>query len=294
MAESDVALITGCSSGFGELIAKTLASNGYRVFASMRGVGSRNVKAAESLRTWAREQNAQLEVVDLDVADSASVKAAIDQILTSAGRIDIVVNNAGIAAGGPLEAFDLDQMQSLYEVNVWGPIRVDKAVLPHMRQRRSGLLIHITSTLGRVLPRMGGLYPASKWAAEGLAESLHYQLKPFGVDLVILEPGAFPSPALVNAMDPNDAAIAAEYAAMASAPRRINEVSPDYVPPDPQEVADLVLQLAQMPSEERPLRAVVGPIFTTGVAEYNATYEAMRDRLMERLADPDQAVTWGR
>jgi NAD(P)-dependent dehydrogenase (short-subunit alcohol dehydrogenase family) len=295
MAESDVALITGCSSGFGELIAKTLASKGYRVYASMRAVNGRNAEAAQSLKNWAQAQGVQLEVVELDVADPASVKAAIDQILGSAGRIDIVVNNAGIAAGGPLEAFDIEQMQALYDINVWGPIRVDKAVLPQMRQRRSGLLIHVTSTLGRVLPHSGGLYPASKWAAEGLAETLHYQVKPFSVNVVILEPGAFPTPAIVKGMDPNDAAIAAEYAAVRSGgPRRVREISPDYVPPDPQEVADLVLRLAEMPPEKRPLRVVVGPIFTEGVKEYNETYEKVRDRLAERLADPDQAVTWGR
>jgi NAD(P)-dependent dehydrogenase (short-subunit alcohol dehydrogenase family) len=162
-----------------------------------------------------------------------------------------------------------------------------------MRQRRAGLLIHVTSTLGRILPKSGGLYPASKWAAEGLAESLYYQVKPFGIDVTILEPGTFPTPAISKGMRPAHAAVAEAYAAVA-APARRSEPGPDYVPPDPQDVADAVLHLAAMPAGERPLRYVVGPIFTEGVAEYNAAYERARDALAESLLRPDQAITWGR
>jgi NAD(P)-dependent dehydrogenase (short-subunit alcohol dehydrogenase family) len=288
-----VALVTGCSSGFGELIAKTLARAGHKVYASMRDIAGRNAATAESLQAWAGDAGASLRVVEMDVAETASVTTAVDAILAEAGRIDVAVNNAGIAAGGPLEAFDVEQMQELFDVNVFGPMRVDKAVLPQMRDRREGLIIHVSSTLGRILPRSGGLYPASKWALEGLAESLHYQVAPFGIDAVILEPGSFPTPAVARGMLPNDEAIAADYAALTQA-RRTTEPGPGYVPPDPQEVADAVLRIIETPAGKRPLRSVVGPIFTTGVDAYNEAYLKARDELAESLRRPDQAITWGR
>ncbi|HEX5369501.1 MAG TPA: SDR family oxidoreductase [Dehalococcoidia bacterium] len=290
--EPQVVVVTGTSSGFGELIARTLALHGHHVYASMRDVAGRNAPSAEAMTAWAQEHDARVEVIELDVADAASVQAGIDRVFERAGRIDVVVNNAGISAAGPIEAFDIEQMQALFDVNVFGPIRVDKAVLAHMRERRSGLLIHVSSTLGRVLPGLGGLYPASKWAVEGLAESLHYQLKPFGINVVILEPGSFPTPAITRGLVAADRDIVAAYASQ-SGPRRPRAVPEDYTPPDPQEVAAAVLALVEAPPADRPLRQVVGPIFTEGVAEYNAHYEQVRDRLAESLKRPDQTINWG-
>lgn len=294
MNGSQVVLVTGCSSGFGELIAKTLAKAGHIVFATMRDVADRNSLPARDLEAWGRQDNLRLKVIEMDVADSESVEQAVRAVVVEAGRIDVVVNNAGIAAGGPIEAFDIEQMQALFDVNVFGPLRVDKAVLPAMRQRRDGLLIHVSSTLGRVLPNSGGLYPASKWAVEGLAESLYYQLKPFDVDLVILEPGSFPTPATSKGLTPRNTVIQAEYSKVPPISTRAREVTPGHKPPDPQEVADAVLELVSMPSGARPMRKVVGPIFTTGVEEYNLLYERVRDELAESLKRPDQAITWGR
>src|SRR6266498_2353191 len=156
------ALVTGCSSGFGELIAKTLATDGHHVYATMRGVQSRNATAADTLRHWAREQDLTLDVLELDVTDDASVQTAVARVLASADGIDVVVNNAGASAIGPLEAFSIEQMASLLDLNVLGPMRVNQAVLPTMRARQSGLIVWITSTLGRVLPGRAGLYPATK------------------------------------------------------------------------------------------------------------------------------------
>ena len=292
MANSQVVLVTGSSSGFGELIAKTLAANGHRVYATMRDVTGRNATAVENLQEWARGKDASVRVIEMDVSSEESVTSAVDRITKDAGAIDVVVNNAGISANGPIEAFDIEQMQYLFDVNVFGPLRVDKAVLPQMRQRRSGLLIHVSSTLGRILPKSGGLYPASKWAVEGLAESLHYQLEPFGVNVVILEPGSFPTPALSKSIAARDEAVTAEYAAQPGRARRAHAASSDYVPPDPQDVADAVRVLIDTPPDRRPLRLVVGPVFTTGVAAFNQAYEQARDRLAESLMRPDQAITW--
>jgi NAD(P)-dependent dehydrogenase (short-subunit alcohol dehydrogenase family) len=288
-------LVTGCSSGFGELIAKTLATDGHHVYATMRGVQSRNAAAADNLRQWAREQALALDVLDLDVTDDGSVLTAVAQALASTDGIDVVVNNAGASAVGPLEAFSIEQMAGLIDLNVLGPMRVNNAVLPTMRARQSGLIVWITSTLGRVLPGRGGLYPATKWAAEGFAESLHYQVAPFGIDVAIVEPGSFPTPATFKSMEAANQEIAAAYAVRPPANVAARQPAPaGHQPPDPQEVADAVKRLIELPAGQRPLRTVVGPVFTEGVADYNRTYEQVRAHLQESLRRPDQAITWTR
>jgi NAD(P)-dependent dehydrogenase (short-subunit alcohol dehydrogenase family) len=286
-----IVLVTGSSSGFGEVIAKTLGAAGYRVYATMRNTRDRNAEAGRALGDWSKANNADVRVLEMDVADDASVNTAVELVLRS-GRLDVVVNNAGIAASGPLEAFSSAQIQELFNINCFGPLRVNRAVLPHMRSRGSGLLIHVSSTLGRILPGGGGLYPASKWGLEGLIESQYYQVAPFGVDVVILEPGSFPTPATSKGLLAENRDVAAEYAARSPGPRRAVEPGPDYVPPDLQEVGDAVRRLIEMPQGQRPLRSVVGPIFTTGVEEFNQLYEAYKERLAESLRRPDQAITW--
>jgi NAD(P)-dependent dehydrogenase (short-subunit alcohol dehydrogenase family) len=286
-------LVTGSSSGFGEVIVKTLAASGYRVYATMRDVAGRNANVAAALREWAELAHADLRVLEMDVADDASVDAAIAAILNTGDRLDVVVNNAGIAAGGPMEAFSSAQIQELFNINAFGPVRVDRAVLPHMRARGSGLLLHVSSTLGRILPGGGGLYPASKWALEGLTESLHYQVAPFGVDVVILEPGSFPTPAVSKGLQPANKEVAAEYSARSPGPER-SAPDPGYVSPDIQEVADAVKRLIETPHGKLPLRSVVGPVFTTGVEEFNQKYEEHKQRLADSLKRPDQATPWAR
>jgi NAD(P)-dependent dehydrogenase (short-subunit alcohol dehydrogenase family) len=174
-------------------------------------------------------------------------------------------------------------------------MRVNNAVLPTMRARQSGLIIWITSTLGRVLPGRGGLYPATKWAAEGFAESLHYQVAPFGIDVAIVEPGSFPTPATFKSMEAADREITAAYAEKQPTTTSPRPSPPaGQTPPDPQEVADAVKCLIELPAGARPLRTVVGPVFTDGVAEYNQTYDQLREHLAEVLRRPDQAITWTR
>jgi len=283
-------LVTGSSSGFGELIVKTLAAAGHRVFASMRNVESTNAGAAERTRSWAASLDYHVQVVELDVTRDDSVARAVGQM----ERVDVVVNNAGASAVGPIEAFDMDQIAALFNLNAFGPIRVSKAVLPRMRARGSGLIIFVTSTLGRVLPGRGGLYPATKWAEEGLAESLAYQVAPFGIDVAILEPGSFPTPAHGKVTAAANQDIASAYAAVAAPAGPAAPPRDGYSPPDPQEIADAVKHLVDTPAGQRPLRTVVGPVFTEGVAEYNAEYERTRARLSESLRRPDQAITWSR
>ena len=288
-------VVTGCSSGFGELIARTLAASGYRVFATMRDMQSRNAPAAQALRDWATQRAALLEVLELDVTSDTSVERAINDVVSRASGIDVLVNNAGIAATGPLEAFSMAQVETLFGLNAFGPLRASNAVLPTMRAQGSGLIVFVTSTLGRVLPRRGGLYASTKWALEGLAESLHYEVARFGIDVAILEPGSFPTQAVAKATRAERQEVVQAYAVAAppQAPTQPTSRGPHELP-HPQEVAEAIKQLIEMSAGERPLRTVVGPVFTEGVAEYNSSYQRVRDHLAEVLRRPDQAITWTR
>src|SRR5579862_1928276 len=185
MADSKrTVLITGASTGFGRLIAEALAGKNYRVFATMRGVNGKNAPAARELRALA-------DVVEMDVTDDASVERAVADVIAAAGRIDIVVNNAGRVLSGVSEAITLEQAQALMDTNFYSVVRVNRAVLPHMRRQRSGLLLHISSGAGRIVLPCMAYYCASKWAMEALAESYRYELAAQHIDSVIIEPGSY-------------------------------------------------------------------------------------------------------
>ncbi|MHB8376489.1 MAG: SDR family oxidoreductase [Dehalococcoidia bacterium] len=181
-----VVLITGCSSGFGKLAALEFARRGDRVFASMR-----NTTKAEGLLDAAAAAGGTLEVVRLDVNDSASIAGAVAQIEKHAGPIDVLVNNAGIGTHGPVEDFDDDEVLSIFNTNVFGVIRVTRAVLPSMRARKSGTIVTVGSLAGKVSAPFGGVYAASKHAIEALSDALYYELHPFGIRVVLVEPGGF-------------------------------------------------------------------------------------------------------
>jgi NAD(P)-dependent dehydrogenase (short-subunit alcohol dehydrogenase family) len=278
-------LVTGCSAGFGELFAKTLAGAGHRVFASMRGVGGRNSGAAEQLKGWAASQNHKLEIVELDVTDQSSVDSAIASIETKAGHLDVVINNAGAGGMGVVESFSIEQLQQMFDVNTFGPMRVVKAALPGMRRRRSGLIINVTSTAGRIVIPGGNPYLATKFAMEALTESLFQELALFGVDVVILEPGYYPTTSFDQKKTaPADAQVLAEYEKLFP-PRTHSSEHKNPAPnlPNPQEVADTVLQLVQMSPGTRPLRTVVGSIASAGVEELNADYEKRKKMMLKSL-----------
>lgn len=181
-----VVLITGCSSGFGKLAAIEFARRGDRVFASMR-----NTAKAKGLLDGATAAGTKLEVVQLDVNDSASIAEAVAQIEKKAGPIDVLVNNAGIGTHGPVEDFDDDEVLSIFNTNVFGVIRVTRAVLPSMRARKSGTIVTVGSLAGKVSAPFGGVYAASKHAIEALSDALHYELHPFSIRVVLVEPGGF-------------------------------------------------------------------------------------------------------
>ena len=257
MPNNDVVLVTGASTGFGRLISVTLAQRGYTVFASMRDLTGRNRSRAADLEELGRKENLRLRFVELDVTSDTSVEQAVERVVREAGRIDTVVNNAGVVYSGLLESFTGEQAKQIFETNFFGPLRVNRAVLPHMRQRRSGLLIHISSLAGRlVLPSMA-LYCATKFALEAVAETLRYEASQLGIDSLIVEPGEYPTAIFANAAEGADRARAADYGAVAEVPRKIFDFLASNKN-DAQEVADRVVELIEMPAGSRPVRSLVG------------------------------------
>ena len=210
MAQQTI-LITGASTGFGRLTAELLARAGHTVYASMRGVNGKNKQYADDIRALAKKENLDLRVIEIDVTNEAQINTAVATIIDEAGHLDVLVNNAGFAGGGPLEAFTTDQARQMYETNVFGPITLSRAVLPHMRSRGSGLLVHVTSGVGRFTMPGFGLYASTKWALEALGESLRYELAPLGIDSVIVEPGAFKTEIFGKFFEPADAGRAEDH-----------------------------------------------------------------------------------
>ena len=254
-------LVTGSSSGFGRLTVETLARQGYRVFAGMRAAAGKNAPAAEELRALAQREQLALHIVEIDVTDDASVERAIAVIIETTGRLDVVVNNAGVSYTGPLEAYTLKQVQQQFDTNVFGVLRVNRAALPHMRRQGSGLLLQIGSVAGRVALPFQGPYVATKFALEGLTEAYRYELAPFGIDAAIIEPGTYPTPIAAKHQDAADTERTALYqAAMDAFTTPFFAENRSATPPDPQEVADAVARVIAQPAGERPLHTVVATV----------------------------------
>ena len=186
---ASVVLVTGASSGIGLATARAFAKRGDRVFASVR-----DGRGREAVREAAVEAGAPIEPVTLDVTDEGTVRSAVDHILAAAGRIDVLVNNAGISRIGAVETTPDEVWRDHFEVNLLGSVRTIRAVLPAMRAARSGTIVNVTSVNGRVPAAFGGAYAASKFGVEGLSESLLHEVEPFGIRVVVVEPGQFATP----------------------------------------------------------------------------------------------------
>ena len=285
MDTQKVVLITGTSTGIGRLMAETCARKGYAVFASMRSLVGRNAAHSDALRTLAAAEGLSLYVVELDVTDDASVENAVREVIQEAGRIDVLVNNAGVSYVGITETFTSEQVQRLFEVNFFGAIRMNRAVLPHMRHQGRGLLVYISSAAGRLGLPHNGLYCASKYALEALAESYHYQLFGLGIDSVIIEPTSYRSALSSNWAAPADPARGAEYGQVAEIIEKVvadiaRSISQD---PSPQELADTVAELIAMPPEERPLRVPIGTGATALLTPINQVMAQAQTTVAERV-----------
>ncbi|MCX8103577.1 MAG: SDR family oxidoreductase [Candidatus Bipolaricaulota bacterium] len=179
-----IALITGSNSGIGLETALYLARRGFTVWATMR-----NLQKADELRKIVESERLPIEIAQLDVDDDTSVKHAVAQILQKSGRIDVLINNAGYGLRGAAEEVSLDEWRRQFETNFFGVIRVTQAVLPQMRAQRSGAIVNISSVLGRMAIPFSGPYTSSKFALEGLSETLRYELAPFNIKVILIEPG---------------------------------------------------------------------------------------------------------
>jgi len=183
-SDSKVVIISGSSAGIGRETALLLARNNYKIYASMR-----NLQKSSELKSIAEKEELDMHFVQLDVTDDDSVKNAIHTVVDEAGRIDILVNNAGYALSGAFEDISIDEIKKQYETNVYGLMRTTQAVLPIMRRQRSGIIVNISSGAGRFGYPAGSAYVSTKFAVEGLSESMSYELEPFGIRTVIIEPG---------------------------------------------------------------------------------------------------------
>ena len=272
-------LITGTSSGFGREIAERLARDGYRVFAAMRDISSRNRSHADALRS----QN--IGVVELDVTDDGSIDRAIASILAEAGKINVLINNAGIASVGVTEAFTTDQAKAIFDTNVIGLLRVTRAVLPSMRREREGLIINMGSVLGRVTFPFVGIYGASKMAIEALTDSIRLELSQLGVDVVEVQPGAYPTSLYASIQRPANDDITKSYGEVGQIPEAIHKTFTSMLQskdaPKPHDVAEAVAKLVGQAKGCRAARTVVGTSF--GADRINADVAPVQKAVVDGL-----------
>ncbi len=274
-----VVLITGASSGFGRLIAETLARKNYQVLATMRNLNGRNAAAAREIRELAERESLSLEVLDLDVTDDFSVHRAVGEAAAKCGRIDVLVNNAGHGVMDLAESVTLAQAQRQFDTNFFGVLRMNRAVLPAMKRQGSGLLLHVSSGAGRlVIPGMG-LYCASKFAMEALAEAYRYELASQGIDSVVIEPGAYATPIMEKLERGEDPGRKTGYGDMARVPE-IVQARIGSSRANPQEIADVVLQIIETPAGQRSIRYRLGP-GGPGVERINTLSAEIQGQMLE-------------
>lgn len=274
-------IITGSSSGFGLKAAKDFADKGNKVFATMRKPDGKNAEKKAELEG----HSSNIKVLEMDVTNEASVKEAMTTILAEAGSVDVLINNAGIMYLGITEAFSVEQAKSQMETNYFGAIRVMQSVLPSMRKAGSGLIINTSSLVGRMSPPFFGTYTATKHALEGYSQALRYEVSPFGVDVVLVEPGPFGTGLLASGQAPAHSEVLETYGELAGVPTAMGENFAQMLQsedaPDPQWVVDAYLKLAEMPTGKRPTRTVVG--ITWGVDEINELTQPIQDRVLKEM-----------
>lgn len=279
-----VVVVTGASTGFGRVISETLARRGYQVFATMREiqgreVHGRNAPLAGEILALAQREALSLHVLEIDVTDESSVERAIHEVMAKCGRIDIVVNNAGYAIVDLMESVTPAQAQRLFDTNVFGAVRMNRAVLPAMRRQGSGLLLHVSSGAGRLAIPAMGFYCASKYALEALAEVYRYELASLGIDSVVIEPGAYRTAITTKLEKGEDQTRNAGYGEVANLPGRMS-ASISSSQADPQEVADSVVEIIETPAGQRQLRYRVSAS-DGGVSRINTVTDEVQAKILE-------------
>jgi NAD(P)-dependent dehydrogenase (short-subunit alcohol dehydrogenase family) len=249
--QEKIAVVTGSSSGIGFETSLLLAKNGFRTYATVR-----NPDKAKALRDISDKGELPIRVVELDVDSDKSVKDAIDRIKDESGRIDVLVNNAGYALFGALEDLSMDEIKAQLETNLFGAIRVMKAVLPIMRKKQGGTIVNVSSIGGRISFPLSSAYHGTKFALEGVSESLRYETQPFGIKVVLIEPGVIGSNFLRNvklaqmALEPTS-----PYAPMVQTLQKASTRIYEQATP-PEEVAKVILKAVTIDNPD--LRYLVG------------------------------------
>lgn len=288
MTDARIVVVTGASSGFGNLAARALARAGHAVYAGMRETAGRNSSAVAALADLSSAEHADVRGIELDVQDQSSVDAAIARIVADRGRLDAVIHNAGHMVLGPAEAFTPEQIAELYDINVVSTQRVNRAVLPILREQGSGHLVWVgsSSTRGGHPPFLAP-YFAAKAAMDALAESYAAELIKYGIDTTIVVPGAYPSGTnhFAHAGTPHDAAREADYDAAygevrdAMAPA-LSAIFP--VGRTVDEVADQIVRVVNAPAGRRPFRVHVDPS-SDGSEVVSTVYDRIRAEFYHRI-----------
>lgn len=286
-----VVLVTGAGSGIGKLSAQSLAQAGHIVYATMRDVEGRNKPRADAIRAWASQNNAQLHPLELDVLSQESADAAVAAIVREQGRLDVVIHNAGHLVIGPTEAFTPEEFIKVYDTNLFGALRVNRAALPQMRGQESGLLLWISSTTTKGgFPPFMGPYGSAKAAMDSVAVTMSYELTRFGIETSIVVPGAFTrgTDHFPTAGRPADQATVDAYhrydGVMDKVGERLTALTPDDA--DPQGVADEVVRIVNLPRGQRPARAVIDYV-NDGAAEVIEVAERVRIDFARRIGIDD-------
>ncbi|MEM0995451.1 MAG: SDR family oxidoreductase [Bacteroidota bacterium] len=278
--------ITGASGGFGILTVKKLLQDGHEVVATMRNVASKNEAIAQEL------SGLGAKIVEVDVTDDESVSTGVAQAIELLNGLDVVINNAGIGVLGLQEQFSIDDFKRLFDVNVFGVQRVNRATLPHLRAQGSGLLIHVSSLLGRITMPFYGPYNASKWALEAMAENYRIELSGFGVDSCLVEPGGYATSFMHSLIRPSDHSQDASYGDMVNVPQQTFEgfeaALAGNPAQDPQDVAEAIANLIRTPAGERPMRTVVDNMgMGTHVGPYNEQLAQIHEGLFNAFGMGD-------
>lgn len=274
-------IITGSSNGFGLKAAKDFADKGYQVFATMRNPNAKNAAAKAELEG----HSTRIKVVDMDVTNEDSVNEAMAIILAQVNKVDVLINNAGIMYIGVTEAYSVDQARFQMETNYFGAIRVMQAVLPVMRAAGTGLIINTSSLVGRVTAPFFGTYAATKHALEAYSQGLRYELSPFGIDVVLVEPGPFGTGLSASGQAPAHTDVLESYGELANIPAAMGESFAQMLQsedaPNPQWVVDAYFRLAELPFGSRPTRTVVG--LTWGTDKINELTQPIQDNILKEM-----------
>jgi len=286
-----IILVTGASTGIGNLTARSLAEAGHTVYASMRETKGKNIQKVRELLDWSHKQNCDLHPIELDVLSQDSADAAVQEVIDEQDTLDVVVYNAGHLVLGPTEAFTPEEIIEVFDTNLLGAQRVNRAVLPIMRKQESGLLVWISSTTVRGgFPPFMGPYVAAKAALDAMAVTMSYELTRFGIETSIVVPGAFTrgTAHFPNAGKPANQARADAYARynglMDKVAERLSALTPDNA--DPQEIADEVVRIVNLPASKRPFRSIIDFV-NDGAEAVTEIAERVREEFAQRIGIED-------